>query len=72
MIITLSTLIMKMRKIYLAMAAVVAFGSVFTSCSDDDEPKWNDEGSEITLPESRMYILNEGSMSQKQCFNQFL
>ena len=51
MIITLSTLIMKMRKIYLAMAAVVAFGSVFTSCSDDDEPKWNDEGSEITLPE---------------------
>lgn len=55
---------MKMRKIYLAMAAVVAFGSVFTSCSDDDEPKWNDEGSEITLPESRMYILNEGSMSQ--------
>lgn len=46
------------------MAAVVAFGSVFTSCSDDDEPKWNDEGSEITLPESRMYILNEGSMSQ--------
>lgn len=64
MIITLSTLIMKMRKIYLAMAAVVAFGSVFTSCSDDDEPKWNDEGSEITLPESRMYILNEGSMSQ--------
>lgn len=64
MIIILSTLIMKMRKIYLAMAAVVAFGSVFTSCSDDDEPKWNDEGSEITLPESRMYILNEGTLNQ--------
>lgn len=57
-------MIMKMRKFYLAMAAAVVLGGVFTSCSsDDDEPKWNDEGSDISLPESRMFILNEGTMA---------
>lgn len=55
---------MKMRKLYFAMAALVAFGSVFTSCSDDDEPKWNDDDSKVQLSESRMYILNEGTMNQ--------
>lgn len=53
-----------MKKLYFAIAAVVAFGGFFTSCSDDnDEPKWNDDDSKVELPESRMYILNEGTMS---------
>ncbi len=53
-----------MKKLYFAIAAVVAFGGFFTSCSDyNDEPKWNDDDSKVELPESRMYILNEGTMS---------
>lgn len=53
-----------MKKFYFAIAAVMVSGAVFTSCSDDDEPKWNDDDSKIELPASRMYILNEGTMSQ--------
>lgn len=53
-----------MKKFYFAIAALVAFGGFFTSCSDDnDEPKWNDDDSKVELPESRMFILNEGTMS---------
>ena len=40
---------------------VLAIGFAAVSCSDDDDPKWNDEGSKVVLPEHRMFILNEGS-----------
>lgn len=33
----------------------------FASCSDDDDEKGPDDtGSQLTLPQSRMFILNEG------------
>ena len=32
-----------------------------TACSDDDEEKFDDEGSKIELPARRAFILNEGS-----------
>ncbi|MCI1647621.1 MAG: hypothetical protein LKI39_00035 [Bacteroides sp.] len=33
----------------------------FSACSSDDD-SWDDSGSTVTLPDSRVYILNEGTM----------
>ena len=33
-------------------------------CSDDDNSQLNDNGSKVDLPESRVYILNEGTKGQ--------
>lgn len=49
-----------LKAITYSLAAIAMAGS-FTSCSDDD-PKFDDEGSKIDLPDARVYILNEGSM----------
>lgn len=54
---------MKSTKFWLGACAMLAFGSVFTSCSDNDEPDWNDDGSKIDMPDNRMFILNEGTQS---------
>lgn len=56
---------MKVRSIFYGMLCMLALGVSFASCSDDDEEdSWNDEGSTVTLPRERMYILNEGTMGQ--------
>lgn len=54
---------MKSTKLWLGACALLAFGSVFTSCSNDDDPEWSDEGSKIDMPDNRMFILNEGTQS---------
>ena len=52
---------MKSTKLWLGACAMLAFGSVLTSCSDDDEPTWDETGSVVDLPNDRMFILNAGS-----------
>lgn len=54
---------MKVNK-FLSWCLVLALGFAAASCSDDDEPEWNDNGSKIELPNDRMFILNEGTMPQ--------
>jgi hypothetical protein len=39
---------------------MLAISVTFTSCSDDDDAPWNDEGTKVELPQRRMFILNEG------------
>ncbi len=52
---------MKKSNLWLGACAILAFGSFMTSCSDDDEPTWDDSGSKVDLPNDRMFILNAGS-----------
>ena len=40
---------------------MLAISTAFTSCSDDKGNGLNDDGSTVVLPDSRVYILNEGS-----------
>lgn len=41
---------------------LLALGLItLNSCSKDDDPKPNDNGTKLTLPSSRVFILNEGS-----------
>jgi hypothetical protein len=54
---------MKVNK-FLSWCLVLALGFASVACSDDDEPEWNDNGSKVELPYSRMFILNEGSFNQ--------
>lgn len=60
---------MKFNK-FIGFLCVAAFGAAAVSCSDDD-PKWNDEGSKVDLPDSRVYILNEGTMAQNNAGIEF-
>lgn len=52
---------MKINKLWLGACAMLAAGSMMTSCSNDDDPKWDDNGSVVELPSDRMFILNAGS-----------
>ncbi len=53
---------MKIKNLF-SLLFVCAVGFAAVSCSDDDDPKWNDDGSKVVLPEHRMFILNEGSFN---------
>lgn len=46
----------------LALSILMAMS--FAACSDDDNSQLNDNGSKVDLPESRVYILNEGTKGQ--------
>lgn len=49
---------MKVRSLLFSMLCMLALGASLASCSDDDSS--DDSGSKVTLPQSRVYILNEG------------
>lgn len=55
---------MDFKKITWGLCASLTICGGFSSCSDDDEPKNDDNGSKIELPASRVFILNEGSIGQ--------
>lgn len=61
---------MKIKNLF-SWLFVLAIGFAAVSCSDDDDPKWNDEGSKVVLPEYRMYILNEGSIDKNNAGIEF-
>ena len=44
---------------------MLAIALAFTACSKDDDPKPNDDGTKLTLPASRVFILNEGKQGTK-------
>ncbi len=52
---------MKVRNLLLEGLCILALSVQFTSCNDDDNNVWNDEGSTISLPQHRSFILNEGA-----------
>lgn len=52
---------MKFRSLLFSVWCMLAIGLSFTSCDkDDDIPPLIDEGSKVTLPQTRAFILNEG------------
>lgn len=55
---------MKIRKLLFSALCMLALGTAFTACSDNDDPNndFHDEGSKVTLPHHRAFILNEGTM----------
>lgn len=52
---------MKVRSLLFSALCALAVCVSFASCDDDDENKWNDDGSKVELPHSRAFILNQGS-----------
>lgn len=52
---------MKVRSLLFSMLCMLALGASLASCSDDDDNSWDDSGSKVTLPHTRVFILNEGS-----------
>lgn len=52
---------MKVRSLLFGMLCMLALGVSLASCSDDDDDSLDDGGSKVTLPQTRVYILNEGS-----------
>lgn len=52
---------MEIRKFLFGTLCCLALGTSFVSCSDDDEPGFNDGGSKVELPGRRAYILYEGA-----------
>lgn len=52
---------MKIKSNLLSLWCMLAIAAALTACSKDDDPKPNDEGTKLTLPSSRVFILNEGS-----------
>ena len=52
---------MKVRSLLFGMLCMLALGASLVSCSDDDDDSLDDGGSKVTLPQTRVYILNEGS-----------
>lgn len=52
---------MKIKSLLFSLLCMLMLSVSFTSCSDDDNDKRNDEGSKVELPENRVYILNSGS-----------
>ena len=55
---------MKIKSNLLSLWCMLAIAAALTACSKDDDPKPNDEGTKLTLPSSRVFILNEGSFKQ--------
>lgn len=52
---------MELRKWLFGTLCCFALATSFISCSDDDEPQFNDEGSKVELPGRRAFILYEGA-----------
>ena len=52
---------MKVRSLLCGMLCMLALGASLVSCSDDDDDSLDDDGSKVTLPQTRVYFLNEGS-----------
>lgn len=52
---------MKVRSLLFGMLCMLALGASLASCSDDDDNSWDDSGSKVTLPHTRVFFLNEGS-----------
>ena len=57
---------MKVRSLLFGMLCMLALGASLVSCSDDDDDSLDDDGSKVTLPQTRVYILNEGSQGAMQ------
>lgn len=52
---------MKVRSLLFGMLCMLALGASLASCSDDDDNSWDDSGSKVALPQTRVFILNEGA-----------
>jgi hypothetical protein len=52
---------MEMKKFFFGTMCLAMLSTAFTACSDDDDPTRNDEGSQLELPNDRVFFLNEGS-----------
>lgn len=50
---------MKVRSLLFGMLCMLALGATTASCSDDDDDM-DDSGSQVELPKTRAYFLNEG------------
>lgn len=51
---------MKVKDLWLSALCLMAVGTSFTACSDDDEENnWNNGATEV-LPKHRVFVLNEG------------
>lgn len=62
---------MKVRSLLLNMLCMLALSVSLISCSDDDDSSLDDGGSTVTLPQTRVYILNEGSFQQNNAGIEF-
>lgn len=52
---------MKLRSLFLSALCLMAVGTLFTACEeDDDDVNWNEDGASVVLPKGRAFILNEG------------
>lgn len=51
---------MKVRSLLWSALCMLALSVTFSSCSDDDDDPWDDNGSTVELPQRRAFILNEG------------
>ena len=52
---------MKLRSLFLSTLCLMAVGTMFTACDeDDDDDNWNNDGVQGVLPKDRVFILNEG------------
>lgn len=55
---------MKIRSLLFSAICLLALGTSFISCSDDDnDSKRDDSGSKVALSQNRVFILNEGSLN---------
>lgn len=50
---------MKLRSLFLSTLCLMALGTMFTACDEDDD-NWNNDETPIVLPKDRVFILNEG------------
>lgn len=56
---------MKIRSLLFSAICLLALSTGFISCGDDnDDSKRDDSGSQVTLSQNRVFILNEGSQGQ--------
>ena len=51
---------MKLRSMFYSALCALMVAASLAACSDDDEPGLDDDGSKVTLPARRAFILNEG------------
>ena len=45
---------MKVRSLLFGMLCMLALGASLVSCSDDDDDSLDDDGSKVTLPQTRV------------------
>lgn len=53
---------MKTKKFCWGLCSLIVLCAPLSSCDDDNNPDWNEEKPNVTLPSDRMFILNEGSI----------